>query len=159
MAWILYVIVAILLIAIIKRVFPSPGKLSIATNALLAEHVLTMVELVPENPFTGRLKNTIVDVWRSGSGFSSMTEESIVERFNSEPRIVQLNFVAMALNELGHEPLLPNEPWHSVVNPFIPVNDSHVAAVRRRLQAAHGVDLNIASLPLKMTKDGIFEQR
>ena len=65
------------------------------------------------------LRDKIVDLWRL-SGFPSMEDSDVVAIFNIDSRFEQLNIFAMARNELGHRPMLQNESWRSVRNPFMP---------------------------------------
>lgn len=145
-------------IAIKKMAPPSPMTLNAATNALLAEHFLQYVELVPENPFAKRLMDKIVDVWRL-SGFPSIKDAAVAESFNNESRFAQLNIIAMALNKLGQHPMLPNESWHPVSNPVIPGldDDAHIQAVAKRLQLNHGVNIQIPSRRFQMKEWGLSE--
>jgi len=123
---------------------PSPKILNAVTNALLAEHSLSLIELVGENPYVNELKSGIVSAWRH-SGFPNMKEEDIYEQFNHCTRFQQLNILAMAFNELNQDPMLPGEFWQSVKNPFLPeLNDEHhLKSVAARLKSKHGVDIQI----------------
>lgn len=158
MDWLLYLVVAVVVIIAIKKMIPSPKKLDAATNALLAEHLLQYVELVPENSFAKELRDKIVDVWRL-SGFPSIKDSAVAESFNNESRFAQLNIIAQAFNELGIYPMLPNEFWHPVSNPFIPGldDDDHIQAVMKRLQSNHGVNLQIPSGRFQMKEWGLSE--
>ncbi len=141
---IIFIISLIVLIWFAKKLLPSPKILGAVTNALLAEHYLSLVELVGENPYVNELKSGIVKAWRH-SGFPNMEEEDIYTKFNRCTRFEQLNILAMAFNELDDEPMLAGEFWHSVKNPFLPRLDDeqHLKAVRDRLKANHGVDIHI----------------
>ena len=156
MAWLFYLIIAVVVVISIKIILPSPKKLAAATNALLAEHILQHVELTPDNPFAKELRDKIVDVWRV-SGFPNIEESMVVDSFNRRSRFVQLNIIAMAFNELGHDPMLPNEIWHSVSNPFVPGldNDAHVQAVVKRIQSNHGIYLQIPSRRFQLKEWGL----
>jgi hypothetical protein len=128
----------------LKKLLPSPKKLNAATNALLAEHSISLIELVGENPFVKELKSGVVSAWRH-SGFPNMNEEYIYERFNSFTRFQQLNILAMAFNELNQAPMLQGEFWQNVKNPLLPnlEDKQHINSVAARLKSKHGVDIHI----------------
>ena len=134
-----------------KKSFPSPKVLNAATNALLAEHYISLVELVGENPYVNELKSGVVKAWRH-SGFPNMKEEDIYEQFNHSTRFQQLNILAMACNELNQDPMLPGEFWQSVKNPFLPELDDkhHLKSVAARLKSKHGVDIQIPEVRLNL---------
>ena len=141
---ILFTIGLIIFIWLVKKSLPSPKVLNAATNALLAEHSISLIELVGENPYVKDLKSGIVNAWRH-SGFPNMKEEDIYEQFNHCTRFQQLNILAMAFNELNHDPMLPGEFWQFVKNPFLPDLDDehHLKSVAARLKSKHGVDIQI----------------
>lgn len=124
-------------------IWPRPKKFNAATNALLAEHLLGLVELVPGNPFSKEIADTIVRLLLSSNLWTS--RDDVVAFFNSEPRFTQLNVIAMALNELGHMPLLSKEIWQPVKNPLLPdlADQRHIDAVAQRLNAKHSVSIAI----------------
>lgn len=144
MKTITFIISLIAIIWLVKKSLPSPKILGAVTNALLAEHYLSLVELIGENPYVNELKSGIVAAWRH-SGFPNMEEEDIYAKFNRCTRFEQLNILAMAFNELNDEPMLADEFWHSVKNPFLPRLDDeqYLKAVADRLKAKHGVDIHI----------------
>jgi hypothetical protein len=156
MEWLIYALLAVVAVILLKRFLPSPKQFGPATNALLVEHALGLIELVPQNPFATRLKDAVVAVWRA-AGFPRSTEEVVRDAFNRADRLVQLNILAMAFNELGHQPMLPNEFWHPVGNPFVSVDPRHIEAVARRLNATHGINVSVRSKPLVMTAWGISD--
>src|SRR5689334_14788178 len=95
--------------------FTSQAYLA-AVNALMAEHGLGLIELVPQNPFAAQLGSAVISVLRLGSR-TPFDEDRWKGMFNREKRSTQLNIVAMALNHLGHSPMLPGESWRTVKNP------------------------------------------
>ena len=156
MNWVFYVILAVVAAIILKRLLFSSKQFGAAKNALLVEHQLRYIELVPQNPFTGELKDAVIRVLRV-SGFPRITEEDVRDHFNRSTRIAQLSLLAMALNELGHQPMLGNEFWHPVRNPFRVVDEAYLSAVTSRLKYAHGIDISIRAKPLTMTDWGITD--
>lgn len=158
MNWIIYAVIAIALIFIFKRLLPSPKSLNAATNALLAEHLLRRVELVQENQFAKELGEQIINVWRL-SGFPNITDSAAIDSFNEESRFVQLNIIAMALNELGHSPHIANEYWQAVSNPLLANlgDDAHISAVSRRLKSNYGEDITIPERQFKLVSWGLSD--
>lgn len=156
MDWIVYVVIFVLVVIFVRRLLPSPKNLGAATNALLAEHYLQSIELVPENPFTTELGNGIVNVFRL-SGFPNIDDSAVFEKFNNSNRFVQLLLIAMALNEFGNQPKLQNEFWHPVKNPFATnlENSSHVDAVKGRLLSTHDADVHISENKLHLDEKGL----
>ena len=89
-----------------------------ALNALLAEHDLGYIELIPENPFTARLRAGVIAVIK-GRQPALSDDSSCVAAFNNAERVVQLNFVALGLKEIGMPPLFTGAAWQSVPKPFV----------------------------------------
>lgn len=139
-----FLIGLVIFIWLLKKSLPSPKVLNASTNALLAEHSISLIELVGENPYVKDLKSGIISAWRH-SGFPNMKEEDIYEQFNHCTRFQQLNILAMAFNELNQDPMLPGEFWQTVKNPFLPGLDEkqHLQSVAARLKSKHGVDIRI----------------
>ncbi len=118
MKTILFSIGLIIIIWQLRKLLPSPKKLNAATNALLAEHYLSLIELVGENPFVEELKHGIVSAWHN-SGFKNLSEDTVYEQFNQCTRFQQLNIIAMAFNENNINPSLNGEIWREVKNPAL----------------------------------------
>ena len=51
MDWLVYLAAAAVIFFALKGLLPSPRQPNAATNALLTEHLLQVVERVPENAF------------------------------------------------------------------------------------------------------------
>lgn len=110
-----------------------------ATNALLVEMVLPT--LTDEQ--RRQIKNKLVSIYRNG-GSPRASEESALSSISSSGRIVLLNFIALALNELGYLPPLKNEDWSVVRNPFHDeTTESNLWAVSKRLKSTHGVNVSV----------------
>ncbi len=108
-----------------------------ALNALFAEHHLGYIELVPENSFAGELKDGILSALKVGDRTRFGTNYWI-KSFNRAGRLVQLNFVAMGLNELGLRPMLPGEDWLPVRNPWVIRNiESKLSKATRYIERRH----------------------
>ena len=118
----------------------GPKRFSVANNALLAEHILPHLT----SDMILQLKEQIFYIFRAG-GFPNITDEFVVEKFDSSERVVQLNCIAIALNDLGVQPNLENEFWLEVRNPFRADETSYseFKSVRRRLNLMHKIDIEI----------------
>jgi len=123
----------------LRRLFTMPS-FSGATNALLVE--LTLPQLTASQ--RTQLKACLVEVLRRG-GFPSMPAEIALDDLNQSTRVAQLNFLALAMKELGYKPSLKNEVLHKVRNPFDPnlATEDALRAVARRLKWKHGVEISI----------------
>jgi hypothetical protein len=136
--------------------FSSQAYLA-ALNALLAEHDLGLIELVPENPFAAELRQGLISAFRVGTP-TRFDEKSWIGRFNSASRIVQLNFVALGFNELGLRPMLSGESWQPVQNPLV-IRDieSKVDKASQSLANRHGVTICLRSSKLSITQWGLAD--
>jgi hypothetical protein len=93
---------------------PSAGAL----NALLVEHDLGWIQLVPKNPFAKTLGDGVISAMRAGVR-GRFDQEYWINNFNHCDRVVQLNVVALGFNELNMPPLLRSEGWRPVRKPFV----------------------------------------
>ena len=116
-----------------------------ATNALLVELTLPTFTAAQRT----QLKARLVEVLRKGP-FSHMPAEAALIDLNRSPRFVQLNFLALAMKELGYKPPLKRESLHKVRNPFDPnlADEGALRAVARRLKWKHDVEIWIGSEPI-----------
>lgn len=123
----------------LRRLFTMPS-FSGATNALLVE--LTLPQLTASQ--RTQLKACVVEVLRRGR-FLNMQGEIALDNLNQATRVAQLNFLALAMKELGYKPPLKNEVLHKVRNPFDPnlAPEDALRAVARRLKWKHGVEITI----------------
>lgn len=128
-----------------------------AVNALLAEHSLGLTELVPQNPFAAQLKSAVISVLRMGSR-TPFDQGHWINIFNHENRTTQLNIVAMALNELGHSPMLFGELWRPVKNPFI-IRDveGKLDRAAQYIQRRHGEVIRLRSSRLTLEAWGLAD--
>ena len=121
---------------------------SAALAALLAEHNLGYIELVPQNPFAKELKEGIISAFRAGDR-THFDQDWWVSTFNASSRSVQLNFVALGLNELGHRPILEGV-WPRVRNPMV-LNNIEKSSTRPRDTLSSGTEnvFSFASLAFR----------
>ena len=129
--------------------FKGTKGFSAATNALLAEHMLSEMDEDAKR----EIRDQIAYIFRAG-GFPNITDELIERRFNSASRFVQLNFIALALNDLGIEPSFKGEFWHEVRNPFQPniCDEREIEAVQARLSNQHKIHFQISNEPLNLNE-------
>lgn len=123
----------------LRRLFAMPS-FSGATNALLVE--LTLPQLTASQ--RAQLKACLIEVLQRGR-FPNMPGEIALDDLHQSTRVAQLNFLALAMKQLGYRPPLKNEILHKVRNPFDPnlVNEDALRAVARRLKWKHGVEISI----------------
>ena len=116
-----------------------------ATNALLVELTLPTFTAAQR----AQLKVQLVEVFRM-RGVSTMPAEAALIDLNRSPRFVQLNFLALAMKELGYKPPLERESLHKVRDPFDPnlADEGALRAVARRLKCKHDVEIWIGSEPI-----------
>lgn len=157
MNWVIYAAAAVLVFFALKGLLPNPFELNTATNALLAEHLLQFVELVPENTFAAELRDRVIVVWRRVSGQEDLPPDRAAREFNSSQRIVQLNILAVALQSLKHTPMLRGEQWCKIRDPFKIPSEQHIEAVRGRIAAKHGVRIELPKRSLQIVGWGISD--
>lgn len=128
-----------------------------ALNAVLVEHDLGLIEIVPENPTAAELKDGVIAALRAGQR-GRFDEEFWVNKFNHADRLVQLNVVALAFNELGEKPMLQGEDWQPVRNPFV-LRDiaGKISKATRAIERRHGRVVQIRASKLALQDWGIGE--
>lgn len=129
----------------ISSLFRGTKGFSFATNALLAEHILPSLTPAQKD----QVRTQITHILHAG-GPGSMSPDFVYRMFNSQARAVQLNVVALALNDLGIDPPFKGEFWHPVRNPFMPglYNEGDFEAVQARLAHQHGQHFQVGREPL-----------
>lgn len=130
-----------------KSLFRGTKGFATATNALLAEHMLPTLDSETKD----RLRSQIAHILRAG-GRRDLPDDRVNRSFNSRERLVQLNLIAIALNDLGIEPPFRGEFWHEVRNPFLPniYDEDDLVAVQSRLSHQHGIHFQVAKKSLDL---------
>ena len=138
--------------------FKSPSY-SAALAALLAEHNLGYIELVPQNSFAAELKDGIITAFRVGARDGHRFDPQYwIDTFNHANRLVQLNFVAFGLNELGHDPMLEGA-WPRVNNPLALTNiEGKLEQAQRYIKRRHGTLVRIRNSRLNIVDWGLADQ-
>jgi hypothetical protein len=129
---------------IFSRLFSIPS-FDGATNALLVE--LTLPTLTDAQ--RAELKARVIEVFQRKSS-SELSQEAALHGLNQASRLTQLNFLALAMDELGFDTPLKKEILFKVQNPFDPnlANEHALRAVARRLKWNHGVEVSIGEEPI-----------
>lgn len=126
--------------------------------ALLAEHDLGYIELVPRNSFAAQLKEGIISAFRVGAREGHrFDQQDWTNRFNNSSRLVQLNFVTFGLNELGHVPMLEGA-WPRVNNPMVLNIEAKLDQAQRYIKRRHGTLVRIPAFQLELKDWGLAEQ-
>ena len=132
-------------------------KFSAAINALLAEHLLTYVELTPQNPYAKTLGEAIVAAVKARAR-RRFDEAAFVEQFNAAPRFTQLNLIAYGFQQLGRTP--QGASWRPVRKPFLPLeNPKKIEKAQHLLFFQNGIDVRLRSGKFKLTQSGLSELR
>jgi hypothetical protein len=129
---------------LLDLVFPGKTKMEVAANIVNANYNLN--NLPPEIN-----KKALHDVIQKlHQGFNQETPEDAYAMFLGEPRIIQLNILSLAYQNINIAPLLNGEYWRWVKNPFLPTiyDDSILEAVTSRMKKQYGMNLQIPSTPI-----------
>ncbi len=129
-----------------------------AINALLAEHDLRLIELVPANPFARTLADGIISAMRIGVR-GAFDQTLWVNKFNCSQRYVQLNVVVLGFIEAGVPPLLRSEGWRQVLNPFVLVeNSDDLSRAERYFQKRYGGSWRLSKGRLFLADWGLYDR-
>jgi hypothetical protein len=137
--------------------FLPSKKFNAAVNALLAEHLLTYVDLTPQNPYAKVLGEAIVAAvkTRTKKGFDA---ERLVEEFNAASRFTQLNLIAYGFQQLGRSP--QGATWRVVRKAFLPLEDAKKLEKAQHMLFFHnGIDVRIKSGKFQLTDWGLCDLR
>lgn len=137
--------------------FFSSTKLNAAINALLAEHLLSYVELTPQNPSAKALAEAMLNVSKSRAP-KEFDAARFIEAFNAAPRFTQLNVIASGFQELGRTP--QGASWRRVRKPFSPLeNAKKIEKAQHMLFFNNGIDVRIRSGSFKLMDWGLCDLR
>lgn len=96
-----------------------------AHNAVLADHLAKVASPELKKAIAERL--VVVQQQALGGGRGS--PELLLRDLSDRPRIVQMNFIALACNSMGILPGLPGQSFVAVENPYRADNDSSLARI------------------------------
>jgi hypothetical protein len=85
-----------------------------ANNAVVAHHLVE----TSSTELKKKIISCIIDLQRSVKGPYAGTLQQILADLDAQPRSVQMNFVALACNNLGIAPSLPGSYFDKVQNPY-----------------------------------------
>lgn len=136
--------------------FSSQAYLA-ALNALLVEHRLGYVELIPQNPFAAELKSGMISALRKAARIP-FDEHGWISKFNRAARVVQLNFIALGFADLGMRPLLRGENWQLVRDPFAIRNiERKLNKADRYVERRHGRNIHLRRPELSLEHWGLSD--
>ncbi|WP_247539299.1 hypothetical protein [Ralstonia pseudosolanacearum] len=130
---------------------------SCAHNAYLAELVLRNL------PEAKRIPTVVAlyAVLRRGSTYRKLDEFALNDVFDAFPRVTQLNFLALAMQELANA--WPGEPWLQLRNPLWTTMDAKdVRLSADHFRHKHGLSANIEGEPLRLGEwvaEGLLTRR
>jgi hypothetical protein len=137
--------------------FFSSTKFNAAINALLAEHLLSYIELRPQNPYAKTLADAIVSAARS-RGPKTFDPAQFTHEFNAAPRFTQLNVIATGFQQLGKAP--QGASWRRVRKPFAaPENPKKIEKAHDMLFFNNGIDVRIKRGSFKLMDWGLCDLR
>jgi hypothetical protein len=84
-----------------------------ANNAVLASHLAEHLDGEQKKAIATLIANSILRFRTRGSA------EVILRELNKNCRVTQMNFIALACNDLGIQPLIKGSDWLSVRNPYL----------------------------------------
>ena len=95
--------------------FPNLDVSNATNNALLVELMLPRLTETEEDKC--ELAHSVADIYRAG-GFQSSTDTQALGQLDKQKRIVQLNFIALALDARQIQPFISGQMWMPIRNPF-----------------------------------------
>jgi len=95
--------------------FPNLDVSNATNNALLVELMLPRLTETEEEKCD--LAHSVADIYRAG-GFKSSTDNQALGQLDKQKRIVQLNFIALALEARQIQPFISGQMWMPIKNPF-----------------------------------------
>jgi hypothetical protein len=127
-----------------------------ATNAVLANHLLMQANSAQLRAIASEVGRIVLSVR------PSQQVEALLGELNKSDRVAQMNFVALACDNLGIEPTIRNNVWTRVKNPYLIGTQVDVSRINAALEAVEKQDKIRISWPgievkvnfLKMLKDG-----
>ena len=96
--------------------FPNLVLSNAANNALLVELMLPRLTETEEGKCA--LAHSVADIYRAG-GFQGSTDTQALGGLDTRKRIVQLNFIALALDAQEIQPFISGQMWMPISNPFL----------------------------------------
>jgi hypothetical protein len=129
-------------------VFPGKTKMEVAANIINANYNLH--NLPPD--INKSAFHDIID--KLQRGYNQKTPEDAYFMFLGEPRMIQLNILALAYNNINIAPLLKGEYWRYIKNPFLPTIYSEMIfeSVKNRIKKQYRVSIVIPIEPFSINE-------
>lgn len=107
-----------------------------AVNAVLASELITKTSPVQQTEIATEVGRILQGVRRNQG------VETLISELSREDRVVQGNFIALACDNLGIQPSIPNNAWTRVKNPYADaaqVTDAHIEAAVDAIAKQDGI--------------------
>lgn len=110
-----------------------------AINSVLATHAASKLDLQQKRDVARLIAKHILDSRNRG------TAEAVLQELNNECRVIQMNFIALACNELGIAPKLSSTSWLPIRNPYsvgTHTKEEDISASVKWFESRTGVRIN-----------------
>ena len=107
-------------------------------NAVLANQFITSCDQKQNALVSSQIITIISSVQRKKS------QQEVIRKLNTEPLLVQMNFVAIACDNLGIQPIVPSNVWTRINNPYSlisKVTNYHIEAALEPIKKQDGYSL------------------
>lgn len=105
-----------------------------ANNAVLASCLIEKVDRADRKKIAREIVKIIMSV------YPRQTTDCILSRLSTQPRVVQMNFIALACDNLYIEPPVRNNVWTRIDNPYRVGNDIDENRISAALEAIEKQD-------------------
>ena len=100
-----------------------------ALNAVLASHLIENGSLATNQ----LIAIQVIEIVRSVN--NNMSDEKVIADLNKANRVVQMNFIAIACDNLGIPPKVPNNVWTRIQNPYLVGQQVDESAIEASIDA------------------------
>jgi hypothetical protein len=110
-----------------------------AINAVLASHLLARLDRQQKQNIATLIVDQILK-----SRYRA-TAEDVLRKLNNNCRVTQMNFIALACNDLGIEPPIPKSCWLPIRNPYSVgghTKETDISSTVRWFARRNGVSIN-----------------
>lgn len=131
--WIWIIIAAVIGLYIFLKMKSKGNKYGAANNALMAKYTFSKLD----HDLKDRVKEiTLYELGRGGVS-------NPIDTINSMTETQLYGFYAMGMAQLGIEPLLTNEKWSYVENPFVALINAeiYIDNAKQYLKQKHNIDV------------------
>lgn len=129
---------------LLKNLLTNGAAYGCAHNAHMAELLLRAASTAESRR---QIAVAMREVLRRGASYHNYDDAQLDTEFDSFSRLVQLNFLGMAMESLGI--VLPNDHWMRVSNPFVSLTDTKdLTTSFFRFKRKHKVEVLLLSSPM-----------